>query len=39
MQSTPSLLLLLGRVWPGVVVFDRVLSMAQIGLKCIFMLN
>ena len=31
-QSTPSLPLLLGPLWPGVVALDRVLSMGQIEL-------
>ena len=30
MQSTPSLLLLPGPLWPGVVALDRVISMGQI---------
>ena len=32
MQSTPSLLSLLGPLWPGVVAHDKVLSMSQIEL-------
>ena len=32
MQSTPSLPLLLGQLWPGVVAPNRVLSTGQIGL-------
>ena len=32
MQSTPSLPLLLGPLWPEVVALDRVLSMGQIEL-------
>ena len=32
MQSTPSLPSLPGRLWPGVVAPDRVLSMGQIDL-------
>ena len=39
MQSTPSLPLLPGSLWPGVVASDRVLSMNQIELNCILMLN
>ena len=39
MQSTPSLSLLPGSLWPGVGASDRVLSMGQIGLNCILMLN
>ena len=48
MQSTPSLPLLLGPLWPGVIAPDRVLSMGQIEqnvylcywyLNCILMQN
>ena len=39
MQSTPSLPLLPGPLWSGVVVPDRVLSMSQIELNCVLMLN
>ena len=39
MQSTPSLPLLPGSLWPGVVASDRVLSMGQIKLNCVLMLN
>ena len=39
MWSTPSLPLLPGPLWPEVVVSDRVLSMGQIELNCILMLN
>ena len=39
MQSTPSLSLLPGLLWPGVVASNRVLSMGQIELNCIIMLN
>ena len=39
MQSTPSLPLLPGLLWPRVVAPDRVLSMGQIELNCILMLN
>ena len=39
MQSTFSLPLLLGPLWPGVVAPDRVLSMDQIELNCVLMLN
>ena len=39
MWSTPSLPSLPGPLWSGVVAPDRVLSMGQIELKCVFMLN
>ena len=39
MQSTPSLPSLPDPLWPGVVVPDRVLSMGQIELNCVLMLN
>ena len=39
MQSTFSLPLLLGPLWPGVVAPDRAPSMGQIELRCILMLN
>ena len=39
MQSTPSLPSLPGPLWPGVVALDRVLSMGQIDLKFVLMLN
>ena len=39
MQSTPSLPLLPGPHWPGVIAPDRVLSMNQIELNCVRMLN
>ena len=39
MRSTPSLPSLPGPHWPGVVAPDRVLSMGQIELNCLFMLN
>ena len=39
MQSTPSLLSLPGPVWLGMVPSDRVLSMGQIELNCVLMLN
>ena len=39
MLSTPSLPSLLGPLWSGVVAPDRVLSMGQIELKCVLMLN
>ena len=39
MQSTPSLLSLPGPLWPKVVAPNRVLSMGQIELNCILMLN
>ena len=37
MQSTPSLRLLPGSPWLGVVAPDRVLSIGQIELNCVFM--
>ena len=39
MQSTPSLTLLTGPLWPGMVASDRAISIAQIELNCILMLN
>ena len=39
MQNTPSLPLLRGPLWPGVVTPDRVLSMGQIELNWVLMLN
>ena len=39
MWSTPSLPLLPGPLWPGLVAPDRVLSVGQIKLNCILMLN
>ena len=39
MQSTPSLSSLPGPVWPEVVTPDRVLSMGQIELNCVFLLS
>ena len=39
MRSTPSLPTLPGPLWPGVVVPDRVLSMSQIEVNCVLMLN
>ena len=39
MQSTPSLPSLPGPLWPEVVAPDRVLSMGQIKLNCVLMLN
>ena len=39
MQSTPSLPSLPGLLWPGVVAPDRVLSMCQIELNSVLMLN
>ena len=39
MWSIPSLLSLPGLLWPRVVAPDRVLSMGQIKLNCILMLN
>ena len=39
MRSTPLLPLLPGPLWPGVVALDRVLSMGQIELNSVLMLN
>ena len=39
MRSTPSLPSLPGPLWLGVVAPDRVLSMGQIELNCVLMLN
>ena len=39
MQSSSSLPSLLGPLWAGVVTHDRVLSMGQIELNCVLMLN
>ena len=39
MRSTPSLSLLPGPLWPGVIAPDRALSMSQIELNCVLMLN
>ena len=39
MQSIPSLPSLPGSLWPGVVALDKVLSMGQIELNCVLMLN
>ena len=39
MQSTPSLPSFPGQFWPVVVAPDRVLSMGQIELNCVLMLN
>ena len=39
MRSTPLLPSLPGPLWPGVVAPDKVLSMSQIGLNCVLMLN
>ena len=38
-QSTPSLTLLQGPLWPGVGAPDRTLSMGQKGLNCELLLN
>ncbi len=38
-QSTPSLSMLLGPLWPRVVVPERVLPMGQIELNCVIMQN
>ena len=39
MWSTPSLLSLSGSFWPGVLAPDRAVSIGQIELNCILMLN
>ena len=39
MQSTPSLPTSLGPLWLRVVTPDRVLSIGEIELKCVLMLN
>ena len=39
MWSTSSLLSLQGQLWLGVIAPDRVLSMGQIELNCVIMLN
>ena len=39
MQSTPLLPSLPGPLWPGVVAPDRVLSMGQIEVNCVLILN
>ena len=39
MRNTPSWPSLPGPLWPGVVAPDRVLSIGQIELKCVLMLN
>ena len=39
MRSTLSLLSLPGPLWPGVVSPDRVLSMSQIEVNCVLMLE
>ena len=39
MRSTPSLPLLPGPLWPWVVTPDRVLSIGQIELNCVLVLN
>ncbi len=39
MWSTPSLPLFPGAHWPGVVEPDRALSMSQIEVNCVLMLN
>ena len=39
MWSTPSLPSLSGSLWTGVVALDRILSIAQIELNCVLMLN
>ena len=39
MRNTPSLTSLTGPLWPGVVTPDTALSMGQIELNCVLMLN
>ena len=39
MQNPPSLTSLQGLLWPRVVASDKILSMRQIELKCVFTLN
>ena len=39
MQSTPLLSSLSGSLWPEVVAPDQVLSISQIDLNCVLMLN
>ena len=39
MRSTSSLSSLSGPLWPGVIIPDKVLSMGQIELKYVHMLN
>ena len=39
MRSTPSLPLLPGPLWPGLIASDSVLSVGQIELNCVLMLN
>ena len=39
MQRTPSLPFLPGALWPEVVAPNRVLSIGQIELNCVLMLN
>ena len=39
MRSTPLLPSLPGSLWPGMVEPDKVLSMGQIELNCVLMLN
>ena len=39
MESIPSLPLLPGSLWPGVIASDRVLFMYQIELNCVIMVN
>ena len=39
MQNAPLLLSLPGQPWLGVITTDRVLSMGQIELNCVLMLN
>ena len=39
MRNTSSLASIPGPLWPGVLAPDRVLSMGQIELNCMLMLN
>ena len=39
MRSASSLPLLPGQLWPGVVVPDGFLSLGQVGLDCVLMVN
>ena len=38
-QNIPSLLSLLGSLWPRVIVPDRILSMGHTELNCVLLLN
>ena len=39
MRSTPSLLSLPGPLWPGMVASEKALSVSEIELNCVLMLN